>query len=285
MIFIVDGTGSDNDTEYQREMSGGFCRRLQKKCNSRYWRGPSLLGNETVDIADRVVAAVLDWRQGPATRQPLFLAGHSRGGAAVIFAARELKSQGVTVDAMFLYDAVNRTINNFRAAEKIPSNVRHCYHAMRDPSLAYYYSDGVQDARNKLAGCMGLPTGRRPSAMEDLIDLLLKSPPKPGPCHKHISNVQHITKQDYKMKVVMRSMTMMTPDGWTVNFGNCGTAAEGACKLVTEKFLGSHGALGGAPIVDARAPGLLIKSDRAAMADVESWMAGHLAKHGVYTTN
>lgn len=98
MLVLVDGTGSDNDTEYHREMAGSFCRRLEKKCSSRYWRGP-VMGHETVVIADRVVAAVLEWRQGPGARQPLFLVGHSRGGAAVIFAACELKSQNVVVNA------------------------------------------------------------------------------------------------------------------------------------------------------------------------------------------
>ena len=65
-------------------------------------------------------------------RRRLFMTGYSRGGAIVLHAARLLISHGINVDAMFLFDAVDR--NPFMEAEQIPSNVRHCYHAMRDPA-------------------------------------------------------------------------------------------------------------------------------------------------------
>ncbi len=285
MLFVVDGTGPEDPTEYEREMSGSFCRQLQDKCGGTYWRGPTLLGNETIHIAKKIVEEVVRIRRGPDAGAPIFLAGHSRGGAAVLFAAQDLDDMGIEVEAMFLYDAVNRTLNNlrFRSSDYIPKNVRFGYHALRDPSLSFYYSDGLASARDQLASCMGLPTGKRPSTMEDLIDMAIAGPVKAShPYARQINRVKDLTAQDMKMKVVMRSLTMTTPDGLTLDFGNCATKAEGGCKLVKAYFLGSHGAIGGAPIVSELAPKLLIESDRAAMASVSAWMSGHLSRHGLF---
>lgn len=282
MMYVVDGTGPKEPQAYDREMSGGFCKRLEDLCGARYWRGPSLLGHETVDIAEEVVAAVVRGRAGAGSPGPLLLAGHSRGGAAVIFAAQALNERGIAVDAMFLFDAVDRTLNNFRDAQTVPGNVRHCYHALRDPSLAFYYSDGVARARDKVARCIGLPVGRRPSAMEDMLDLAMKPPVRHGPCAEAIRAALDLQQQDERMKLVMRSVTMNTADGWTVDFGNCGIAHDPACRLQMQKFLGSHGAIGGAPIVDQRAPRLLIDADRAAIASVRAWMYGHLGRHRAF---
>jgi hypothetical protein len=65
-------------------------------------------------------------------RRQLFMVGHSRGAAIIINAARLLLRHGIAVDAMFLFDAVARNPDLDAAA--IPCNVRHCYHAMRDPA-------------------------------------------------------------------------------------------------------------------------------------------------------
>jgi hypothetical protein len=51
-----------------------------------------------------------------------------------------------------------------------------------------------------------------------------------------------------------------------------------------QMFLGSHGAIGGAPIVDTLAPTLLIDADRAAMASVDAWMSANMCKHGVFAS-
>lgn len=281
MIFIIDGTGEADHRAYAREMADGFCKRLMRKAKGRYWRGPSLMGWETTDIARFVTDAIIKWKGASKGDQKLFLAGHSRGGAAAIFVAQALKSRGIEIDAMFLFDAVDRTLN-FRSAEYIPGNVRQCYHAIRDSSLATYYSDGVLAARDKVAKCIGLPVGRRPSTMEDMLDNLLATPPVPGPCANVIRAARELIEQDNKMKIVMRSSTLKTPEGSSINFGNCGVKAQGQCKLEMESFMGSHGAIGGAPIVDARAPKLLVESDRAAMASVDAWMSAHLCQYGVF---
>ncbi len=286
MMFIVDGTGEESDQLYRKEMQGGFCKQLEKLCRGQYRRGPTLMGRETSDIAADVVEAVLAWRRLPVKRSHrLFLAGHSRGGAAVIYAAQELDKQGVTVDAMFLFDAVERHFEftrPLRSARSIPPNVKHCYHALRDTSLAFLYSDGALAARDQVARLIGLPTGRRPGAIEDALDLAMKSPPKSGPIALAIQRALELEEQDARMKYVMRTMTMKTPSGWTVDFGNCGTEADSACHLKKETFLGSHGALGGAPIIDERAPKGLVESDRAAMASVQAWMWSWLSAHDAF---
>lgn len=282
MIFVIDGTGQADPAAYTREMADGFCARLVRKAKGRYWRGPTLSGWETADIARHVKEAVVQWKGAAAQGEKLFLAGHSRGGAAAIFAAQALKPHGIEIDAMFLFDAVDRTVN-FRSAQSIPGNVRMCFHAMRDSSLAYYYSDGVAAARDKVAQCVGLQAGRRPGAMESLLDSLLAKPPMPGECAEAIRAARRITEQDHKMKIVMRSTTIRSAEGVSIDFGNCGTAAEGQCRLRKQHFLGSHGAIGGAPIVDERAPGLLIDADRAAMASVDAWMSAHMCEYGVFS--
>lgn len=283
MIFIIDGTGVADDAAYAQEMAGGFCRRLVYKAQGRYWRGPTLAGWETADIARAVTEAVMQWKASPQDSGKIFLAGHSRGGAAAIFAAQALAKRHVDIEAMFLFDAVDRTVN-FRSAQAIPANVRYCYHALRDPSLSTYYSDGVRVARDDVAKCIGLPAGRRPGTMESMLDTLLGKPPLPGECQKAIEAARKLTELDHKMKIVMRSTTLRTPEGISIDFGNCGLKAEGGCKLEKDWFLGSHGAIGGAPIVDTLAPPLLIDSDRAAMASVDAWMSAHMCKHGVFNS-
>jgi len=126
MIFIVDGTGESDDKAYAREMAGGFCKQLETKLKNRSWyrRGPTFWGTETTGIANEVVKAVMDLQCSVSgVGEKVFLGGHSRGGAAVIFAAHVLKEKGIPIEAMFLFDAVDRTVN-FKSASRIPANVK-----------------------------------------------------------------------------------------------------------------------------------------------------------------
>jgi pimeloyl-ACP methyl ester carboxylesterase len=279
MMLIVDGTGPKKKGDYDQEMGGGFCRRLEHQCQGVYWQGPATLGLETPELAREVVAMVRQWRRIRRPDSPLFLAGHSRGGAAVLIAARQLKDEDIKVDAMFLFDAVRRVLNSTTDVEVVPSNVKRCYHAMRDPSLQFHFSGRLARARDELAACMGLPRGRRPAVMEDLIDFAINGAPD-GPCARIIEKVKRLTADDVKMKVAMRSMTLSGPEGLTPDFGNCATRAENPDALECERFRGSHGAIGGAPIVDDRAPQELRHLDHAAMQAVWQWMSGHLLRHG-----
>jgi pimeloyl-ACP methyl ester carboxylesterase len=93
-----------------------------------YRRGPDAVGASLV-IPDKLAALVRHlWNQGD---RQIFMAGFSRGGAIVINTAsllNDLKSP-IEVEALFLFDAVDRLF--FLKAQRIPENVRHCYHAIR----------------------------------------------------------------------------------------------------------------------------------------------------------
>src|SRR5688572_8856747 len=103
MLFIVDGTGPESRSEYEKEMSGGFCRELWRKVvRSQYWRGPTDSGLTTFDTAGEVVKAI-ERSRGGGRSEPICLAGHSRGGAVMICVAKKLAKAGINVKAMFLY--------------------------------------------------------------------------------------------------------------------------------------------------------------------------------------
>ena len=265
MLYIVDGTGEADDKEYAKSMAGGLCKELQKLGLGRYYRGPSVDGRQTFDIAKLVLKDLLDERKR-SHRDDIFLAGHSRGGAAVVWIAKQLNQMGVAVKAMFLFDAVDRTLQ-FSDLDVVPGNVGACYHARRDRSLAGYYETGVKRAFN------------------DWLDCIDANPGKPAPCAKLALTHRQLVDQDIKMKRAMRCSTLVgfgVPDGGSIDFGNCATSAESPCSYQEKFFLGSHGAIGGAPIIDKTAPNLLIASDRAAIASVRVWMQGAMKAEGVF---
>lgn len=62
---------------------------------------------------------------------PLFLIGWSRGAAACIQVALDLhRGKGTTVDAMFLFDAVDQDGSTSDFLNYIPGNVTNVYHAV-----------------------------------------------------------------------------------------------------------------------------------------------------------
>ena len=177
MLYLIDGTGPSDYSDYHADMRRGFCWHLNtlNGANARYWRGPNELGLETWEIGDLVIADIAaDRRANPALQ--IVLAGHSRGGAAVIYVARKLKEQGIEVRAMVLFDAVRRAIQTSpsaivqrvlgasgppelvyqaglagielisdfmqfgnNAADVIPSNVKRALHVVRDERFSNYF--------------------------------------------------------------------------------------------------------------------------------------------------
>lgn len=144
MIFAgVDGTGPRNNALYSAEFRYSFVQRMARSWGEKgpwqYQRGPSDLGLNTKDLADAAAGFVEKARNDyvarfPRERHPkvgVFLAGYSRGGAAVIDACWSLQTLGINVDCLVLCDAVQRTVGYMSTT--IPSNVRVCYHAVRDP--------------------------------------------------------------------------------------------------------------------------------------------------------
>lgn len=99
MLFIVDGTGESDDKIYARSNSASFCSQMRSEFGGYYHRGPTIFDRSvsTSSIADEIYDAITNsHRLG---REPLYLAGHSRGGAAVIYAAKTLlKKKSVNFD-------------------------------------------------------------------------------------------------------------------------------------------------------------------------------------------
>ncbi len=62
---------------------------------------------------------------------PVFLIGWSRGAAACIQVALNLsRTRGKSIEAMFLFDAVDQDTSTDDFLNYIPSNVQNCYHAI-----------------------------------------------------------------------------------------------------------------------------------------------------------
>ena len=141
----IDGTGVYDDVQYASDFQNSFVQQIFREWDSaaRYYRrGPSTDGFSTKSLAERTYEEVLSAytpKIGRAKR--IFLAGYSRGGAAVIKTSEMLAKKNIPVDGLFLFDAVDRT--HTLGADVIPANVRVCFHARRDPkSLSRTYSFG-----------------------------------------------------------------------------------------------------------------------------------------------
>lgn len=263
MLSVVDGTGDKNGLTYRRNMTGGMCDQLARTFKGRYYRGPVLNGSDTFEIAE---SAYRDIKTDPAlNRQPLFLAGHSRGGAAVIRVAQWLKADGIPVEAMFLYDAVDRTVlDPLVDVQVVPANVKRVYHARRSKEIVDYFSKGAENSTKELR-VFELKNGTKTREIEDKRKLAVK-----------------YRRLDDAMKLRMRYSNGFY-DGLSIDFGNCGIGLEGNPAGYNEAFfLGSHGAIGGSYIgaqdgawnnrSDAMLFQEIANADRAAVASVSAWM-------------
>src|SRR5262245_12888081 len=146
MIFGVDGTGPFWNDEYAVAMAGSFVAQLcwPKSPNKHYWRGPDTFDTIGSGPSPKTVADFIRSKVAPAPKVsvypgiimptvvtspgigpslPVFLTGYSRGGATVIDVATILKSYGIQVEAMFLFDAVARS--PWLSGRVIPSNVKY----------------------------------------------------------------------------------------------------------------------------------------------------------------
>ncbi len=155
MLIAVDGTGPWSDDDYANEMSNSFVSKIHSEypglseVDKFYRRGPTLLGFETGPIAYscfNFVKSAYDKSLKEDTKFRLHLTGYSRGAASVIGLANLLNSMlpNVEIEFMALFDAVDRsTISN---VDKIPRNVKLCYHAIRDKnagSRTYFGNCGL----------------------------------------------------------------------------------------------------------------------------------------------
>jgi pimeloyl-ACP methyl ester carboxylesterase len=125
-MAVIDGTGPSNELEYLSGMQNSFCRQLGARLapNAFYHRGPSGFGLETFGLA----AWAADALSCVATNR-LFIAGYSRGGSAAVIAADLLRTRGLKVEAIFLFDPVARHMSSDTAT--IPGNVGSAWIARR----------------------------------------------------------------------------------------------------------------------------------------------------------
>ena len=131
----VDGTGDANNDVYANVFRNSHVQELSRlpwRSKPFYQRGPTLSGRQTKQIAEEAASSVeLMWKNAIARNEfpRVFLAGYSRGGAAMIHAAGTLKRMGINVACLALFDAVELTWTV--EAESITSNVQMCRHAIR----------------------------------------------------------------------------------------------------------------------------------------------------------
>jgi hypothetical protein len=144
-LALVNGTGPSGPL-YDKVMRHSFCRQLGRKLGSQsfYLRGPSVLGLEVKDEAAAAHRWLKTAHETDSTAR-LMLAGYSRGGSAAIMACEMLEEDGISVDSLFLFDAVAR--DEFAGGKVIPANVGFSRHARR--SLA---ADFVAKYRGALRG-------------------------------------------------------------------------------------------------------------------------------------
>jgi hypothetical protein len=119
-------------------MKGSFVSQIfdqSVEARRLYLRGPTAFGTEVDGIANAVARFVL--RSLDDGDRKIVLAGYSRGGAAIVVAANrlnpELRRRGIRIEAIFLFDAVDR--DRYTDSSTVPDCVSIAYHALRSPAV------------------------------------------------------------------------------------------------------------------------------------------------------
>ena len=279
MLYLIDGTGPFFDSEYAVDMAGSFCGQLQfqlGKNRCSYRRGPSALGMEVPALVTATTNEILNQRQSGGSDR-VFLGGYSRGAHAVRLVAWELKQRKIDVQAMFLFDSVDRepwsSSNPIKQMDKIPSNVKNCYHAVREyePLVNLLETNNKLQSRDlweKIKSAFGLSSSETRKQWSEARDAINKL------ATDRIKNPNRETKGRHSRGITGIGKGALNLDFY--NFGNTGMEAEAPCSLHIKKFDGSHGALGGVPWPDNLIPG-----DAKKVAPVRTWMWSKLRQEGV----
>ena len=245
MLYLVDGTSHDfffrTDAEYESQFRNSFCYRLATELgqgSARYFQGPKVLGLETSALASRVADEI---RRLPLTEK-VFLCGYSRGGAAVIAAAKRVNRP---IEAMFLFDAVDRTID--LSTDVIPKNVAAAYNAIRDPKFAEKFEKEVDQKASALT--------------KELTTFVVAADFR---TIKAAASYVSTKVKDLDFKYNKHRYTA---------FDNTGLKADPPCRLSIKAFPGTHGAMGGLPWPE-------VETDRDVANQVGAWMSGNMRLHG-----
>lgn len=252
MLVLVDGTSDDwfsrTKQRYDEQFKGSFCQTIAAQLGRKqavYFEGPKIMGLETGDLAEKVARAV----KNCSSSEPIFLCGFSRGGAAVIAAAKRINRK---VEALFLFDAVDRALGV--STDVIPRNVAKAYHAIRDPKFAEKHEaevaqDAVDLLKNMTKASLGLNFPTVASAFPTVASAVKLASSK-------------IKDLDFKYN----------KHRYTA-FGNTGLKADPPCRLFIHPYSATHGAMGGLPSDE-------VDTDRDIARRVGVWMAGNMQMHG-----
>jgi hypothetical protein len=131
ILVGIDGTGDVLDSAYKPNFENSFVSQIIRTTNAKhklYVRGPGFDGADMFGYANQALEFIhLTNSTEPNTR--ILLTGYSRGGAGVIDVARQLKKQGLMVDAMVLFDPVDRSGTS--DGYDVPNNVLYMVQALR----------------------------------------------------------------------------------------------------------------------------------------------------------
>lgn len=169
VLIVIDGTGStdwfadrksfDQTTNRRKSHSHNFFRDypLAKGESAYFLHGPiyTTFGEDCPKIFEQATK-YLDRELTIDPTQTINIVGHSRGGFVALQLAWYLKSKGYRVNFLGLYDAVDRT-PTMGSDHRIPSNVDHAAHAIRNPNVgsrkAFGNADGGPEDLTKMKSC------------------------------------------------------------------------------------------------------------------------------------
>jgi hypothetical protein len=139
ILVGINGTGSafipgaSRDADYDVAFANSFVKRICDRGgpHTLYRRGPVALGGGLVGAINDGFSHIVAKRNA-GVREPILLTGYSRGAAGVVSLAKKLKDARINVQALLLFDCVDRHL--FIDAEVIPNNVGYVCHVIRDPA-------------------------------------------------------------------------------------------------------------------------------------------------------
>lgn len=152
ILVGIDGTGSRaipgarRNAAYDQAFANSWVRRLcdNHRAATLYERGPVLLGGGLVDAINNGFNFIRDLMSRTCD-QKVLLTGYSRGAAGAVAIAARLNRASIPVEAMMLFDCVDRHI--VVDAEIIPPNVKYVKHVIRNPaakSRESFSNDGMR---------------------------------------------------------------------------------------------------------------------------------------------
>lgn len=263
-LYSVNGTGTQDSLAYQKDFSNSFCKRMATRFLHKTGldhRGPQTndFGDEsqgilsTSNLAHKVVQAVeSDACSVRHANSELVFAGYSRGGAAVILAAKHLRDKGRQVEHLFLFDPVDRALN-LQSAETIPPNVKNVYLLRRLPGVYSRLADQhLRQTRvlltpkergiNAVAGfSRGIRTGGTPLAVAGALA---------GAITESVNtNTDQLIADELRAAGRDEFVQSIHDDFDSIPFGNAGERRFPAFTNLRMNIgvAGSHGAMGGTP--------------------------------------